>query len=504
MKRWTLGSVILTVALLSGSFFPVMKLLQSSEGGLPPDVEAHYSTLLQEAETQAAQNRLVEAMEAVAGIPSNSEFFDEAQQFRQTWSRDLLRLANEKYDQADLPQAINILRIVPPSSELSGQARQLSGEWAQQAKQLEAVRVAQSKGEWTQALQTLEELKNTPLYNTPSVQSMRQQLIAAAYSPGQTAASLTGNVALPPQLTAPNPQVPTPQAMEPPHLAALAVDVESALATSVPQTSTALAAVPPIPQPTSSPQTVASVPGNAEIVRAGQSTIQVDPAPSSRYQSGEVSEPRSVNAMVTSDPVPSDATLDRDATQSVPTVTPPSISATPEQTRDATQLPATVEIPIAAIPDPYPHSPQAKLPSGSRMVPMVMETPVESDSTSSPTESTNASATPSSVSSASQTRVTEIVSAPAMPPVPHALMPNYLNPPSDIQASDILRETVSRPSKVSKATIAVVRSNRSTKDFSAPDVFERIRLVTPAGQVNDQGFMRSDAPEPSAFALTES
>jgi hypothetical protein len=226
MKRWTLGGAFLVAALVSAGVFPFLKIIPGQDG-LPSDVEAHYSELIKSAESKASQNQVLEAMQTIAGVPSNSEHFDEAQQLQESFARELLRLSDEKYNQADISSAIAILRAVPSSTTLGEQAQQQVEQFTDEMRLLDSVQIAQAKGDFSGALNQLEALRGTPIYNTTPIQQLVQSLIGRTYGPGSSTTVTADNFPTVPKLG-----TNAPVSGDPPRLAALAVDVDSALKTT--------------------------------------------------------------------------------------------------------------------------------------------------------------------------------------------------------------------------------------------------------------------------------
>lgn len=254
MKRWTLGSgMLVTSSVLFGGFVAAGGLSNqlSPEGQIPQDVENLYSNLLEQAQTDARRDRLPQAVNTIAGIPRNSRHDATAQQLRERWSKDLLRVARNHYAQAQLKEALALLQAIPESSSVHAQAKNLQANWSSQSRQLEQADAAYGDRNWSQALRLLEPLKNTDLYTSPHIQTILHQSIDAAFDPGLAATDLsTTDKLLPAQLSAKAPSPVQLEAEPAPNLSPIAINVDTAMTVSTPpeppesRTSTTASATP--------------------------------------------------------------------------------------------------------------------------------------------------------------------------------------------------------------------------------------------------------------------
>lgn len=238
MKRWTLGSgMLVTSSILCGGFVVAGGLSYRStpEGQIPQDVENLYRDLLEQAQTEAQQGRLPQAVNAIAGIPHNSRHALTSEQLRERWSKDLLRLARNHYAQGQLKEALALLKVIPESTSEFEQAKNLQASWLSQSKQLEQADAAYSNRNWAQTLQLLEPLRNTELYSSPRIQAMLQQSIDAAFNSRTAATDLsTADQPLPAQLSAEAPDASQPEAETAPALSPIVMNVDEAMARSTP------------------------------------------------------------------------------------------------------------------------------------------------------------------------------------------------------------------------------------------------------------------------------
>ncbi|MGG6263113.1 hypothetical protein ACQ4M3_07520 [Leptolyngbya sp. AN03gr2] len=255
MNRWALsGGIMLSAALISIGIKPDKR--QAGER-LPQEIELVYGQLLEKAQEKANNKDLEAAVLDVSSIPANSKYHNSATQFEKAWSKDLLREANEQYRQANISEAITTLKAIPEESEIFQQAQQLASAWGNQAKQLDVAIKASESGDWSRALEAVNQLRETELFSNPRVQELAQAAITNAFSPGEVPTQIIAATdKATPQLSAAAPSIIPTVASEPPRLASTLVDTETALVSSVaqdpqPQSSIASRSIPVTPQTTS-------------------------------------------------------------------------------------------------------------------------------------------------------------------------------------------------------------------------------------------------------------
>lgn len=325
MKRWTLGSgMLMTSSILFGGFVAAggLSYRSSPEGQIPQDVENLYRDLLEQAQTDAQQGRLPQAVNAIAGIPHNSRHAMTTQQLQERWSKDLLRLARNHYAQGQTKEALALLKAIPESTSGYEQAKNLQSSWLSQAKQLEQADAAYGNRNWDQALQLLEPLRNTELYSSPRVQAMLQQSINAAFDPGAAVTDLSAtDKSIPAQLTAQAPGSLQPEAESAPALSPIVMNVDEAMARSTTPQGVAAGAEsnPPVLETISASHRSSSE--SAEALPAIAAPMLVTPAsPSPEPASTQPiapSEPESIDAPATETPTESSAVPSQPALRKV-------------------------------------------------------------------------------------------------------------------------------------------------------------------------------------------
>ncbi|HEY9657209.1 MAG TPA: hypothetical protein V6C65_02005, partial [Allocoleopsis sp.] len=153
---------------------------------LPKQIEAEYQELLQQAQTLANNAHTVQALAHITGIPKNSRHYEMAQQLQETWTQEILQQATQSYQQADVSTAIMLLAAIPANSASSPYANELQRRWEQQSIQLNQAIAAKQAGNWQDAMQKIESLQDTPLFNSLPVQTLLQQAMEHLLEPDPT------------------------------------------------------------------------------------------------------------------------------------------------------------------------------------------------------------------------------------------------------------------------------------------------------------------------------
>jgi hypothetical protein len=119
---------------------------KDSDRSLPPtslqDLRTTEQSILERAKTNANSDRLKQAINLADTLPTTSEYYATAQQFREVWARELLQRAINKYVKADLPTALKMLAAIPANTSSAGQSLQLATLWQQEKS---VTRMAQAK-----------------------------------------------------------------------------------------------------------------------------------------------------------------------------------------------------------------------------------------------------------------------------------------------------------------------------------------------------------------------
>jgi hypothetical protein len=152
---------------------------------LPKEVETNYAELVNQAQSAASRDQITDAVEAVAGIPKNSEHYDLAQQLEEDWSQELVRQATKQYQQADVSDSISLIDKIPETSKWHGRATELKQRWQEQSRLLHQAMAAKSSGDWQGTINAIKALDGAPLYNSLPVQELLQEAITKLYEPDQ-------------------------------------------------------------------------------------------------------------------------------------------------------------------------------------------------------------------------------------------------------------------------------------------------------------------------------
>jgi outer membrane protein assembly factor BamD (BamD/ComL family) len=185
-----------------------MRLLNLQWGNgsqqLPHKMEKVYHNLLEQAQAEASADQLATAIAKLSGIPKNSHHYAMAQQLRDDWSREILRQATNHCQQARVSKAIAMLNAIPSTSQLHDRAVELRQHWSEQGKLFNQAIAAKEAGNWQSAIEALQALEGTPLYNSLAVQELMQLAMMKLYEPDETLLqiSMSGISALSPEIVA--------------------------------------------------------------------------------------------------------------------------------------------------------------------------------------------------------------------------------------------------------------------------------------------------------------
>jgi hypothetical protein len=150
---------------------------------LPKEVETTYSELLNRAQAAASHDQLTAAVETVAGIPKNSQYYEVAQQLEEDWSKELVRQATNHFQQAEVTTSIALLDKIPETSEWHDRGTELKQQWEKQAQLLNRAKTAKSAEDWQGTINAIKALEGSPLYNSLPVQELLQQAMIKRYEP---------------------------------------------------------------------------------------------------------------------------------------------------------------------------------------------------------------------------------------------------------------------------------------------------------------------------------
>ncbi|KAM3108020.1 hypothetical protein [Phormidesmis sp. 146-33] len=164
----------------------LFRQLQGQSDGLPAHMESMYADLLNEAQSAASRDQLTEAVKLIAGIPKNSRHHELAQQLEDDWSRELVRQATTRFQQADVMAAMALLETIPNTSQWHDRVTELRDRWSQQAKVYDRAIAAKSGRNWQGAIDSIKQLEGSPIYNSLPVQELLQQAMTKLYEPDAT------------------------------------------------------------------------------------------------------------------------------------------------------------------------------------------------------------------------------------------------------------------------------------------------------------------------------
>lgn len=150
---------------------------------LPDKVEAMYADLLNQAQAAASRDQFPQAVKIVAGIPKNSQHYPLVQQLQEDWSRELVRQATNHCQQAEVATAIALVDSIPDTSQWHDRGTELKLKWSQQNKLFKQAIAAKSAQNWQGAIDAIQSLEGSPLYNSLPVQELLQQAMIKRYEP---------------------------------------------------------------------------------------------------------------------------------------------------------------------------------------------------------------------------------------------------------------------------------------------------------------------------------
>lgn len=157
---------------------------------LPVKMETIYGDMLKRAQASASRSQYMEAVAGVSGIPKNSRYYGVVQQVQEDWSRELLRQATDDYKKARMTTAISMLDAIPADSEWSSRVSELRKNWNRQSVLLNRAIAAKQVKDWQAAIDALQLLEGTPLYNSFQVQELLQFALTQLYEPNQALVQL--------------------------------------------------------------------------------------------------------------------------------------------------------------------------------------------------------------------------------------------------------------------------------------------------------------------------
>lgn len=150
---------------------------------LPKEVETTYSQLLNRAQSAASRDQLTAAVETVAGIPKNSQYYEVAQQLEEDWSKELVQQATNHFQQAEVTTSIALIDKIPETSQWHDRGVELKQQWRKQAQLLKQAKSAKSAEDWQGTINAIKALEGTPLYHSLPVQELLQQAMINRYEP---------------------------------------------------------------------------------------------------------------------------------------------------------------------------------------------------------------------------------------------------------------------------------------------------------------------------------
>lgn len=153
---------------------------------LPDKMEAVYGDLIKQAQESADRDQFPQAIATLSGVPKNSRHYQMAQQLQEDWAREVLRQASIQCQQAQMTTALATIKAIPSTSQFHARAVELQQRWTQQAKLYDRAIAAKHARNWQDAIDALQALQGTPLYNSLPVQELLQHAMTKLYEPDST------------------------------------------------------------------------------------------------------------------------------------------------------------------------------------------------------------------------------------------------------------------------------------------------------------------------------
>jgi len=146
----------------------------------------------------------VMALSHLPHAPSNSKYFAQVQNVRETLSRQVFEKSQDLHRRGDVDAAIALLRSIPIGSSVSQESQSLRRTWISESINLQTARQALNQKHGEQALKALEPLHGSELFNSDRVQAMLREAVGLS-TPNITVAQ---NLKSLPQLPPPAASVP--------------------------------------------------------------------------------------------------------------------------------------------------------------------------------------------------------------------------------------------------------------------------------------------------------
>ena len=154
--------------------------------------QAQAEAQLTQAKKLAQQSKLRDAIAQAQSITSDQVVYDTAQQLIAQWSQEILKIANNKYQEGNLAMAIAIAQAVPGDSSLAPKAAETIKHWQEQWQQnqnyLATAQQQLNAGSWQEAIQTAKKLEQTDYWqgqSQPIIQQAQAKINAAQAAAAQ-------------------------------------------------------------------------------------------------------------------------------------------------------------------------------------------------------------------------------------------------------------------------------------------------------------------------------
>lgn len=193
------------------------------------------------------------ALSHLPHVPSNSKYFAQVQNVRETLSRQVFEKSQDLHRRGDVDAAIALSRSIPIGSAVSQEAQSLRKTWISESINLQTAQQAIDQKHGERAMKALEPLHGSELFNSDRVQAMLREAVGLSTPNITVAQNLKSLPQLPPP-TASVPKITIPQP-EP------APEIKAAIATTM------------------RPISVAQVPSAAPVVAITPSSMVVPPPP---------------------------------------------------------------------------------------------------------------------------------------------------------------------------------------------------------------------------------
>jgi hypothetical protein len=171
------------------------ELMHKVSGGISPQQEAEIEHQLDLAQHESDPSQ---ALTHVPHVLPGSRHFAQVQNLRETLSRQIFDKAQDLYRRGEIDAAIALSRTIPFGSSVAQEAQVQRKLWLTDSTKLQSVRQALAQKNPQQAMNILESLRGSEVFNASPVQALFRQTVALSNPTITVAQNLQSLPLLPP------------------------------------------------------------------------------------------------------------------------------------------------------------------------------------------------------------------------------------------------------------------------------------------------------------------